>query len=281
MENDFLDRYQRQLSLSEVGIHGQRALRAARVMVVGLGGLGCPAVQYLAAAGIGGLVLVDADQVSLSNLHRQTLYGPQLIGHSKAEAAAAWVKNYHPNTHVSVLQSMFTMDNAQSIFDNGLPIDHSTSGVGIAVEGSQTNLDLILDCTDNFAARYAINDACAKAAIPWVYASIAKFEGQVSVFNVPYNYREIQGSGETNIVSRSLNYRDVFPHPPAEGEVQNCAESGVLGALAGIVGSLQAMEALKFILKTEGLLIDQLLTYDALTHRLVKFDLPRNSEAKL
>ncbi len=281
MENDFLDRYQRQLSLSEVGIHGQRALRAARVMVVGLGGLGCPAVQYLAAAGIGGLVLVDADQVSLSNLHRQTLYGPQLIGHSKAEAAAAWVKNHHPNTHVSVLQSMFTMDNAQSIFDSTLPIDYSTSGVGIAVEGSQTNLDLILDCTDNFAARYAINDACAKAGIPWVYASIAKFEGQVSVFNVPYNYREIQGSRETNIVSRSLNYRDVFPHPPAEGEVQNCAESGVLGALAGIVGSLQAMEALKFILKTEGLLIDQLLTYNALTHRLVKFDLPRNSGAKL
>ena len=267
MEPDFLDRYQRQLSLREVGIPGQRALRAARVMIVGLGGLGCPALQYLAAAGVGKLVLVDEDVVSLSNLHRQTLYTPEDVGQKKVDVAARWVLSMNSSLDVVAIPDMFQKSDSQSFLNE---------------------VDLVVDSTDNFTARYAINDACAAAGIPWVYGSISKFEGQVSVFNVPLlDGIQVQSdSNEHSSVSTeeteqsapqtqrfSLNYRDVFPNPPAAGEVQNCAESGVLGALAGIVGSMQAMEALKYILKTEGLLVNQLLTYDAMHHRLVKFSL--------
>ncbi len=245
-ETDFLDRYQRQLSLSEVGLDGQRALRAAHLLIVGLGGLGCPALQYLAAAGVGRLTLVDADRVSLSNLHRQTLYQRSDVGEFKVHKAAAWVKAQNPNTNVQAITEMFTMDN------------------GVDLLG---DVDLVLDCTDNFTARYHINDACKLTKKPWVYGSIAKFEGQMAMFNVLLNQTE------TASEMRSLNYRDVFPTPPADGEIQNCAEAGVLGALAGIIGSLQALEALKWILKTPGQMRDQLLTYNGLTHQLLKFQL--------
>ncbi|MBM3438224.1 MAG: HesA/MoeB/ThiF family protein [Bacteroidetes bacterium] len=256
MEEDFLVRYQRQLSLSEVGLSGQRALRAARILIVGMGGLGCPALQYLSAAGVGTLVLVDDDEVSLSNLHRQTLYSPQQIGQKKVQVAADWVSSLNKEIQVVAVAEKFSAVNALNLLQY---------------------VDLVVDCTDTFTARYAINDACAEAGIPWVYGSIAKFEGQVSIFNVP---NEEWHQGNKRGLSHSLNYRDVFPNPPADGEVQNCTESGVLGALAGIVGSLQALEALKFLLKTEGLLVDQMLTYDGLLHRMLKYQLRSSNPSK-
>lgn len=257
LELDFLDRYQRQLSLREVGLPGQRALRAARVMIVGLGGLGCPALQYLAAAGVGHLLLVDDDVVSLSNLHRQTLYGQNQIGQKKAHAAAEWVARLNPEIQTTVIAERFADLNAIALVEQA---------------------DILLDCTDNFPARYAMNDACAEVGIPWVYGSIARFEGQVAVFNAA---RKDQAESTVKGGTRSLNYRDVFPQEPGPGEIQNCEELGVLGALAGIIGSLQAMEVLKCILKTDGLLENQLLTYDALSHRLMKFALSANQPTKL
>jgi len=265
MEPDFLDRYQRQLSLREVGLDGQRALRAARVMVVGLGGLGCPVVQYLAAAGVGNFVLVDADRVSLSNLHRQILYTQTDVSRFKVEAAKEWIQKQNAQIKVSVHTEMLSAKNA-------------TAFLALA--------DIVVDCTDNFAARYLINDACALANKPWVYGSIAKFEGQVAVFNALMKGAEGESQDMMASVAsedsfiRSLNYRDVFPKPPGEGEIQNCAEAGVLGALAGIIGSFQAMEVLKWILGLQGLLVNQMLTYNAIDQSIVKFQLDNNSDRK-
>jgi len=265
MEPDFLDRYQRQLSLREVGLDGQRALRAARVMVVGLGGLGCPVVQYLAAAGVGNFVLVDADRVSLSNLHRQILYNQKDVGRFKVEAAKEWIQKQNAQIKLSVHTEMLSAKNA-------------TAFLALA--------DIVVDCTDNFAARYLINDACALANKPWVYGSIAKFEGQVAVFNALMMGAEVENQDMMASVAsedsfiRSLNYRDVFPKPPGEGEIQNCAEAGVLGALAGIIGSFQAMEVLKWILGLQGLLVNQMLTYNAIDQSIVKFQLDNNSDRK-
>lgn len=256
LELDFLDRYQRQLSLREVGLPGQRALRAARVMIVGLGGLGCPALQYLAAAGVGHLLLVDDDVVSLSNLHRQTLYGQSQIGQKKVHAAAEWVARLNPEIQTTVITERFTDLNAIALAEQA---------------------DILLDCTDNFPARYAMNDACATVGIPWVYGSIARFEGQVAVFNAA---RKDQAESTVKGGARSLNYRDVFPQEPGPGEILNCEELGVLGALAGIIGSLQALEVLKYLLKIEGLLMDQLLTYDGLNHRMMQFQLRPTTTSK-
>jgi adenylyltransferase/sulfurtransferase len=265
MEPDFLDRYQRQLSLREVGLDGQRALRAARVMVVGLGGLGCPVVQYLAAAGVGNFVLVDADRVSLSNLHRQILYNQKDVGRFKVEAAKEWIQKQNAQIKLSVHTEMLSAKNA-------------TAFLALA--------DIVVDCTDNFAARYLINDACALANKPWVYGSIAKFEGQVAVFNALMMGAEGESQDMMASVAsedsfiRSLNYKDVFSKPPGEGEIQNCAEAGVLGALAGIIGSFQAMEVLKWILGLQGLLVNQMLTYNAIDQSIVKFQLDNNSDRK-
>jgi adenylyltransferase/sulfurtransferase len=248
-----------------VGLDGQRALRAARVMVVGLGGLGCPVVQYLAAAGVGNFVLVDADRVSLSNLHRQILYNQKDVGRFKVEAAKEWIQKQNAQIKLSVHTEMLSAKNA-------------TAFLALA--------DIVVDCTDNFAARYLINDACALANKPWVYGSIAKFEGQVAVFNALTKGAEGENQDMMASVAsedsfiRSLNYRDVFPKPPGEGEIQNCAEAGVLGALAGIIGSFQAMEVLKWILGLQGLLVNQMLTYNAIDQSIVKFQLDNNSDRK-
>lgn len=263
MEPDFLDRYQRQLSLREVGLDGQRALRAARVMVIGLGGLGCPVVQYLAAAGVGNFVLVDSDRVSLSNLQRQILFTQADIGRFKVEVAKGWIEKQNPQIVVEAYTEMLSAQNA-------------TAYLALA--------DIVVDCTDNFAARYLINDACALANKPWVYGSIAKFEGQVAVFNALMKYAKVENQDimasqmSDDSFIRSLNYRDIFPNPPGQGEIQNCAEAGVLGALAGIVGSFQAMEVLKWILGLEGQLVNQMLTYNAMNQRIVKFQLDNNSD---
>jgi adenylyltransferase/sulfurtransferase len=234
-------------------------------MVVGLGGLGCPVVQYLAAAGVGNFVLVDADRVSLSNLHRQILYNQKDVGRFKVEAAQEWIQKQNAQIKLSVHTEMLSAKNA-------------TAFLALA--------DIVVDCTDNFAARYLINDACALANKPWVYGSIAKFEGQVAVFNALMKGAEGESQDMMASVAsedsfiRSLNYRDVFSKPPGEGEIQNCAEAGVLGALAGIIGSFQAMEVLKWILGLQGLLVNQMLTYNAIDQSIVKFQLDNNSDRK-
>jgi adenylyltransferase/sulfurtransferase len=214
---------------------------------------------------VGNFVLVDADRVSLSNLHRQILYNQKDVGRFKVEAAKEWIQKQNAQIKLSVHTEMLSAKNA-------------TAFLALA--------DIVVDCTDNFAARYLINDACALANKPWVYGSIAKFEGQVAVFNALMKGAEGESQDMMASVAsedsfiRSLNYRDVFSKPPGEGEIQNCAEAGVLGALAGIIGSFQAMEVLKWILGLQGLLVNQMLTYNAIDQSIVKFQLDNNSDRK-
>ncbi len=234
MEADFLDRYQRQIQLSEIGLQGQQKLRSARILIVGLGGLGCPVSQYLAMAGVGCIGLVDGDTVSLGNLQRQTLYRNDDVGKSKVQIAFNQLQSINPSLELLVFDTPLTPENSLDIV---------------------VLFDLVIDCTDNFTARYLINDVCAQLNKSWVYGSVSRFEGQVAVFNV--NIR-----GDDKLFS--LNYRDVFPEMPKEGEVLACDEAGVLGSVVGVVGALQATEALKYFTEAGNLLRNQLLTYNAL-----------------
>jgi sulfur-carrier protein adenylyltransferase/sulfurtransferase len=202
--------YARQLSLPELGPAGQQKLKQAKVLVIGAGGLGCPALTYLAAAGVGTIGIVDFDRVEMSNLHRQVLYGVSDVGRPKALAAAERLRSQNPHIRVVTHTEGLTRDNALTI---------------------AKDYDLVVDGSDNFPTRYLVNDTCVLLDIPLVFGSIYKFEGQVSVFNY-------QG-GPT--------YRCLYPTPPEEGEVPNCAEIGVLGILPGIIGSLQAVEAIKLV----------------------------------
>ena len=219
--------YQRQTSLPELGLQGQQKLRDARVLVIGAGGLGCPALTYLAAAGVGTLGIIDFDRVEISNLHRQILFTVADVGRPKAEVAAERLRLLNPYIHVNTYLEGLNRENALSIIGT---------------------YDLVVDGSDNFPTRYLVNDACVILDKPLVFGSIYKFEGQISVFN----YR----GGPT--------YRCLYPTPPGEGEVPNCAEIGVLGVLPGIIGSLQAVEAIKIITGLGEVLAGKILLYDAL-----------------
>jgi sulfur-carrier protein adenylyltransferase/sulfurtransferase len=219
--------YARQLSLPELGPQGQQKLKKARVLVIGAGGLGCPVLTYLAAAGVGTIGIVDFDRVEISNLHRQVLYTIADVGRSKAEAATERLKNQNPHIQVIPYTDGLNRDNALAI---------------------AKDYDLVVDGSDNFPTRYLVNDTCVLLDIPLVFGSIYKFEGQVSVFN--------HQGGPT--------YRCLYPSPPDKDEVPNCAEIGVLGILPGVVGSLQAMEVIKLITGLGGILSGKLLVYDAL-----------------
>jgi adenylyltransferase/sulfurtransferase len=220
-------RYSRHLLLPEIGKEGQERLAAAKVLVIGAGGLGCPVLQYLAAAGVGTLGIADGDTVELSNLQRQVLYAEADIGVGKALAAQKKLQAANPYIQVNAYQVTLTPSN---------------------IAGLLTNYDIVVDGTDNFAARYLINDACVMLHKPWVFGSIFRFEGQVSVFN----YK----GGPT--------YRCIFPEPPGEEESPNCSVIGVLCALPGIIGSLQATEVVKMITGAGALLSGRLLLIDAL-----------------
>ncbi|MEQ8471151.1 MAG: HesA/MoeB/ThiF family protein [Marinoscillum sp.] len=202
-------RYSRQIKLSEIGTQGQEKLQKAKVLIIGMGGLGCPAAQYLTAAGVGSIGLVDHDTVDISNLHRQILYSESSIGLPKVEAAKVALQQLNSQTIFQTYTEGLTLSNAVGLFQP---------------------YDLIIDGTDNFQAKYLINDACLLANKPWVYASIYKYEGQISVFN----YR----SGPS--------YRCLFPKVPKEDI--SCEETGVIGVLPGILGTYQATEVLKIIL---------------------------------
>ncbi len=236
---DELKRYSRHLLLPEVGLRGQRALRRARVLLVGTGGLGAPAALYLAAAGVGELGLVDFDRVELSNLQRQVLYGTDDVGRSKLDAAKARLEGLNPGVRVVAHETRLTSSNALDLL---------------------RPYDLVLDGSDNFPTRYLVNDACVLLGKPNVYGSIYRFEGQVSVFDA----------------RRGPCYRCLHPEPPPADLVPSCAEAGVLGVLPGVVGALQATEALKLLLGVGDPLVGRLLLYDALEMRFRELTLRKD-----
>ncbi|MCH1529461.1 MAG: molybdopterin-synthase adenylyltransferase MoeB, partial [Candidatus Poseidoniaceae archaeon] len=220
-------RYSRHYSLPGVGESGQKKLAEARVLVIGAGGLGSPVLLYLAAAGIGRLGIIDDDEVALSNLQRQVLHSTETLGHKKVDSAQKRLNGLNDEVEIVTYDARFTPENAMGIFSDGW--------------------DVIVDGTDNIPTRYLVDDACFLSGIPWVYGSIYRFEGQVSVFN------HLGGPC----------YRDLFTTPPPPGSVPSCAEGGVLGVLPGVIGSLQANEALKIILGLGEVLTGRLLVYDA------------------
>ena len=230
MKPDELLRYACQIALPGFGEAGQQRLKAARVLVVGAGGLGCPAAQYLVAAGVGQVTIADFDTVSASNLHRQILYTPDDVGQPKARIAAERLSKQNPHVAVLAFLEKISPKNALALF---------------------SKYDLVLDCTDNFEARYLINDAAVLSGKPVVYGAIYQYEGQVALWNAP------NPDG-----SRSPNYRDLFPVVDA-AQVPNCAEGGVIPALAGIIGCIQANEAIKHLAGAADSLAGRLLVFDA------------------
>ncbi len=223
-----MSRYSRHIILSEIGQNGQDKLTQAKVLVIGAGGLGCPILQYLAAAGIGTLGIVDFDIIEESNLQRQILFGMSTLGKNKALAAKERLEDLNPTISITAYPERLTTKNAVSLFNK---------------------YDIIVDGTDNFTTRYLINDASLITNKPLVYGAIYKFEGQVSVFNY----------------QNGPSYRCIFPTPPKAGSVASCSEVGVLGVLPGIIGSMQANEVLKLILGLGNVLSGKLLCYNALT----------------
>ncbi len=229
MTDDFL-RYSCQMALPGFSESAQRLLQNARVLVVGAGGLGCPAAQYLAAAGVGNLTIADFDAIAIDNLHRQVLFGPADVGKKKAVVACERLQQQNTGIKVTALYERITPENAIEIIGQ---------------------YDIVVDCTDNFDTRYLINDAAVITHKPVVYGAIYQFEGQVAVWNV-----------KNENSAYSPNYRDVFPQVDAS-RIPNCAVGGVIPTLAGIIGCMQANEVIKYITKTGEILAGKLLTFDA------------------
>lgn len=235
-------RYSRQIILPEIGESGQLKLQNASVLVIGAGGLGCPVLQNLAAAGVGNIGIVDGDVVDETNLHRQLLYGINDISKTKAKRAAAVILENNPDLNVKVFPVFFNSENASEIV---------------------SNYQIIVDCTDTIAVRYLINDVALAKRIPVVYASIHKFEGQVSVFNY----------------KNGPSYRCLFPENDSLNTVPSCAVSGVLGVLPNTIGTLQATEVLKIILEIGKVLSGKLLFYDGLHFQTQIIDYAKNPKA--
>ncbi|WP_010136910.1 molybdopterin-synthase adenylyltransferase MoeB [Ochrovirga pacifica] len=236
--------YSRHLLLNEIGKEGQEKIKAAKVLVIGAGGLGCPILQYLTAAGVGTIGIVDGDKVDVTNLQRQILYGVDDIGKSKARSAAKRLKQLNPYVKFVVHEFFISSKNALAIFEQ---------------------YDIIIDGSDNFQTRYLCNDAAVLTNKPLVFGSIFKFEGQVSVFN----YQD----GPT--------YRCLYPEPPKSGSVPNCSEIGVLGVLPGIVGSYQANEVLKIICNLGNVLSGKLLTINTLNNQSYVLSFAKNDTIQI
>lgn len=249
MTQEELQRYARHFVLPDFGREGQERLRKAKVLVVGAGGLGSPLLLYLAAAGVGHIGIIDDDLVDLSNLQRQVLYTSQDIGQPKVRVAKDRIQALNPHITVTAYQQRLTIDNVLDII---------------------RPYDIIADGTDNFPTRYLVNDACVLAGKVNVYASIFRFEGQVSVFNFP----RAEGG-------RGVNYRDLFPEPPDPEAVPNCAEGGVLGVLPGIVGSLQANEVIKVATGIGAPLAGRLFMIDTLSFETRTLKIPKNPKVKI
>ena len=237
LTDDELGRYARHIVLPEIGGAGQQRLKAARVLVVGAGGLGAPVLLYLAAAGVGTLGVVDDDTVSLSNLQRQVIHDTGAIGALKVTSAAASIARINPNVAVESHALRLTPENASSLI---------------------AGYDLVVDGSDNFATRYLVADTCAELQKPLVTGAVGRFDGSLTVL-MPYATKP-DGSFWPS-------YRDLFPAPPPAGAVPSCAEAGVLGALTGVIGTMQAMEAIKLITGAGEPLLGRILLHDALSAR--------------
>ncbi len=232
-----LERYARHLVLPEIGGPGQQKLKQARVLVVGAGGLGAPSLQYLAAAGVGQLTIVDDDVVSLSNLQRQVIHTTERIDVAKVDSAAEAIKAINPHVTVTTRKTRLTEDNAAELI-----ADHT-----VALDGS-----------DNFDTRFLMADACAEARVPLVTAAVSRFDGSITTLR-PW---ETGDSGGLN-----PGYRDLFPDQPPPGLMPSCAEAGIMGAVTGILGTLQALEAIKQITGTGECLVGRLLMVDCMNMR--------------
>lgn len=239
-----MDRFERQRLVPEFGSEGQEKLRKSSVLVIGAGGLGSPVLLYLAAMGVGHIGIVDGDQVGISNLNRQVLFGVEDIGKNKAEVAAHFLRSHYPDCTVSELVFFVSPENVVELIQP---------------------YDLVIDGSDNFPTRYLVNDACALLRKPLVFGAIFQHEGQVSVFNL--------GEG-------SCNYRDLFPNPPKADEVPNCAETGVIGVLPGIIGNLMAMEAVKVLANFGSPLKNRVLFYQAKTTSFYEVQINPNLKAR-
>lgn len=241
-----LARYNRHIIIPGFGLEAQQKLKAAKVLVIGSGGLGSPVLLYLAAAGVGTIGIVDFDVVDDSNLQRQVLFGVHEIGQPKVEAAKRRIESLNPHVNLRLYNTHLNSQNAMEII---------------------RDFDVVADGTDNFPTRYLVNDACVLLDKPNVYASIFQFEGQVSVFN----YLERNGQ-------RGPNYRDLYPTPPPPGLVPSCAEGGVLGVLPGIIGSLQALEVIKVITGVGEPLSGRFYIFDALHFETRTFNIKRRQD---
>ena len=235
--NEQLERYSRHIILKEIGVKGQKKLLNARVLIIGAGGLGAPAALYLAAAGVGTIGIADADVVDLTNLQRQVIHTTEDIGKKKVDSAAETMRRINPDITVNTYYEYVSSANILKLIED---------------------YDFILDGTDNFPAKFLINDACVMAKKPFSHAGIIRFKGQLT----------------TVIPGVSPCYRCIFRNPPPKDVVPTCKQAGVIGAMGGVIGSLQAMEAIKYITGAGELLTGYLLTYDALTMEFRKIKLP-------
>jgi adenylyltransferase/sulfurtransferase len=236
------DRYQRQMILPGFGLATQEKLLAAKVLIVGMGGLGCPVLQYLVGAGVGYIGIMDADKISLSNLHRQLLFTESEIGLLKVSQAAAKMRFLNSDITIETYPFQLDQSNALSII---------------------SNYDLVIDATDNFPAKYLMNDACLILKKPFIFGAVSRYEGQVSVFNLDKS-------------ERAINYRDLFPDAPKPGEVPSCAEAGVIGVLPGIIGAMQAAEAIKIITGMGTPLYGRLYHYNLLQGKGFEIEISAN-----
>jgi thiazole biosynthesis adenylyltransferase ThiF len=240
MTDEQLERYSRHIILKEVGAKGQKKLLNAKVLIIGAGGLGAPAAMYLAAAGVGTIGIADADEVDLSNLQRQIIHATEDIGKAKVKSAKETMERMNPDVTVHTYRTFVTSENIRELI---------------------RDYDFIIDGTDNFPAKFLINDACVMEKKPFSHAGIIRFKGQLMTY--------VPGEGPC--------YRCVFKNPPPKDAVPTCKQAGVVGAMGGVIGSLQAMEAIKFIIGKGELLTGCLLTYDALTNDFHKVKLPKAS----
>jgi len=239
-----IERYSRHIILDKVGGKGQEKLLSSKVLVIGAGGLGSPAILYLAAAGVGTLGIADGDKVDLSNLQRQIIHHTEDINVSKVESAVNKVREINPDVDVRIYRTHVRAENVREII---------------------RDYDFIIDGTDNFAAKFLINDACFFEGKPFSHGGILGFDGQLM----------------TVLPGETACYRCVFGYPPSPGSVLSCSQAGVLGVLAGVVGSLQATEAVKYILDEGDLLTNKLLTYNSLKMNFRKIDIKKNPECPL
>jgi molybdopterin/thiamine biosynthesis adenylyltransferase/rhodanese-related sulfurtransferase/molybdopterin converting factor small subunit len=244
LSNKEIFRYSRHLIMPEVGMKGQKKLKAAKVLMIGAGGLGSPLGMYLAAAGVGTLGIVDFDIVDETNLQRQLLHNTNDVGRSKLKSAEEKINNINPNVEVITYETRLTSENAFQIIPD---------------------YDLVVDGTDNFPTRYLVNDACVLLGKPYIYGSIFRFEGQATVFGI----------------ANGPCYRCLYPAPPPPGLVPSCAEGGVLGILPGIIGSIQALETIKLIIGEGDLLVGRLLLFDALKLKFRELKLHKNPDCPI